>query len=110
MDSILQRRKGIRDGINYEYDLIAVNRTVIVVVEVKTTLRIRDVNEFRSKLKKARIFMPEYENMKVYGAVAFITAEGSSERMAENQGMFVIRATGSSASIINQKSFIPKEF
>ncbi len=30
--------------------------------------------------------MPEYADKKIYGGVAFITAEGSSDRMAEKLG------------------------
>jgi len=42
--------------------------------------------------------------------MAFITADGSSDRMAEKQGFFVIRATGSSSSIVNEPGFQPKAF
>lgn len=110
VDSIIQRRKGHRNGKNFEFDLIAINETEMVIVEVKTTLRPQDVTEFHEKLWKAKVFMPEYKNMTVYGAVAFITAEGKSDTMSETQGFFVIRATGSSASIINQDDFRPKAF
>lgn len=110
VDSIIQRRRGNRNGQNFEFDLIAVNETEMVIVEVKTTLRPQDVTEFHEKLWKAKIFMPEYKNMIVYGAVAFITADGKSDTIAETQGFFVIRATGSNSSIINQDDFKPKAF
>jgi len=54
--------------------------------------------------------MPEYHDKKIYGGVAFIIAEGASDRMAEKQGFFVIRATGNSSSIINQTDFSPRAF
>jgi hypothetical protein len=54
--------------------------------------------------------MPEYHDKIIYGAVAFITAEGASDRMAEKQGFFVIRASGNSSFIINQDDFKPKAF
>ncbi len=110
VDSVLQRRRGHRDGHNYEFDLIAVNTDEIVIVEVKTTLRPDDVKDFLEKLQKAKIFMPEYKSMKAYGGMAFITADAGSETMAEKKGLFVIRATGSSAAIINASQFIPKVF
>lgn len=110
VESIIQRRKGNREGINFEFDLIAINGGEIVIVEVKTTLRPQDVNDFHEKLWKAKIFMPEYKNMIVYGGVAFITAEGASDRMAEKQGFFVIKATGSSAAVVNEENFKPKAF
>lgn len=110
IERTIQRIKGNRDGENYEYDIIAVNGEEIVIVEVKTTLRVDDVDDFHRKVWKAKQYMPEYKSKKVYGGVAFITAEGSSEGMAEKMGFFVIRATGSSATIINSKDFTPKIF
>ena len=110
VERTLQRVKGNHKGENYEFDIIAENSDEIVIVEVKTTLRPQDVTEFHEKLWKTKEYLPKYQNMSVFGALAFITAEGHSDRMAENQGLFVIRATGSSSSIINRKDFKPKIF
>jgi hypothetical protein len=33
-----------------------------------------------------------------------------AETMAENKGLFVIRATGDSAAIVNREEFVPKAF
>jgi Holliday junction resolvase len=106
----MQRVDGNFEGQNFEYDLIAINGTEIVIVEVKTTLRPDDVTVFHEKLWKAKTYLPEYHDKIIYGAMAFITVEGSSHRMAEKQGLFVIRATGSSSSIINRDDFKPKAF
>jgi hypothetical protein len=106
----VQRADGNYQGQNFEYDIIAINGTEIVIVEVKTTLRPDDVTDFHEKLWKAKTYLPEYHDKIIYGAVAFITVEGSSHRMAEKQGFFVIRATGSSSSIVNRENFKPKAF
>lgn len=105
-----QRVKGIYKGKNYEFDIIASNGTEAVVVEVKTTLRPADVQDFHLRLRNAKTYVSELRNKTVYGAMAFLTADGSSDRMAENTGLFVIRATGSSSSIINAENFVPKIF
>ena len=110
VEKTLQRVKGNKDGENFEFDIIAVNSHEIVIVEVKTTLRVDDVDYFHKKVWKAKRYMPEYADKKIYGGVAFITADGASDRMAEKLGFFVIRATGNSSSIINQKDFKPKVF
>jgi len=110
VESIIPRRRGNKDGLNYEFDLIAINGSEMVIVEVKTTLRPQDIDDFHEKLWKAKTFMPEYKDWIIYGAVAFITADGSSDRMAQNQGFFVIRATGNSSSIVNEPDFQPKAF
>ncbi|MCA1915735.1 hypothetical protein [Methanospirillum hungatei] len=105
---IIKRRSGKRDGVDYEFDIIAINGTDIVIVEVKTTLRPEDVRDFIKKLKMAKIWMPEYSDKRVYGAVAFLTEDTGTASMAEKKGLFVMRATGDSASIINSDTFIPK--
>ncbi|MCD4665086.1 MAG: hypothetical protein K8R68_07425 [Bacteroidales bacterium] len=110
VERTIQRIKGNHKGENFEYDIIAVNGSEIVIVEVKTTLRVEDVNHFHEKLWKAKQYMSEYKDKTVYGAVAFLTADGASDRMAEKTGLFVIKATGNSSSIINNKDFKPKAF
>jgi len=110
IDSIIPRRKGNKHGHSYEFDLIAVDDTKIVIVEVKTTLRPGDVKRFMGKLRKAKMLMPEYKDRMIIGAVGFISVEGSADKMADNLGLFVIKATGSSASIINSPDFKPREF
>ncbi len=49
-----------------------------------------------------------YTNRKVYGAVAYIRS-ASSEVYAEKKGLFVIRAVGKNAMLMNAKNFKPKE-
>ncbi len=105
-----QRSKGNYQGENYEYDIIAYNGNEIVIVEVKTTLRPQDVTDFHERLWKVKKYIPDYKEKIVYGAVAFITADSASDRMAEKQGFFVIRATGNSSAIINEPGFKPKPF
>ena len=45
-----------------------------------------------------------------YGATAYLKADEGSAVYAEKQGLFVIRATGSSASIANRQDFRPRAF
>ena len=47
--------------------------------------------------------MPE-----VYGAVAYLQEHSQAAKMAERTGLFVIKATGNSASIVNAEGFRPK--
>ena len=102
--------KGCYKEENWEIDMLASNGEEIVLVEVKTTLNLRDVKDFIYKLKKFTTWKPIYKEKKMYGAVAYLKADQGSARYAEKQGLFVIRATGSSSSIINKKDFKPKIF
>lgn len=103
-----QREKGYYNDRQYEFDIIAKNGKDIVVVEVKTTLRVKHVKEFISNLKVFSKIMPEYANKNIYGAIAYLQADEKSQVYAESQKLFVIRATGNSASIVNAKNFKPK--
>jgi len=105
-----QRVSGNYQGTSYEFDIIAVNGEEIVIVEVKTTLRPSDVKQFMAKLAKAKTWLHEYGDTTIYGAMAFLQADSGSDQMAANKGLFVIRATGSSASIINPPGFRPRVF
>ena len=94
----------------WEFDIIAVNGREIVIVEVKTTLSTKDVKYFLKKLSRVNKYMPEYKDKKVYGAVAYLRKQTGVDVFAEREGLFVIRATGNSASITNKKNFKPKTF
>lgn len=101
------RVKGIHNNRQFEFDIIAENGDDIVVVEVKTTLKPVDIKEFLKELKSFKTLMPRYKDNRVLGAVAFLTEAGDAVQMAQKKGLFVIRATGSSASIINNDDFKP---
>jgi Holliday junction resolvase-like predicted endonuclease len=103
------RLKGKRsDGGNYEFDIIAHNGEEVVVVEVKTTLRPEDVKGFLNKLNHLKTWIPRYAGNRLYGAMAWLTADAGAEAMVENRGLFSIRATGDSASILNAADFQPR--
>ncbi|MCY4643548.1 MAG: hypothetical protein OXB88_02930 [Bacteriovoracales bacterium] len=98
------------DGKEYEYDLIAINGSEVVVVEVKTTLSVKDVDHFIEKLQHFKKVFPEYKDRKIFGAVAYLKANEGAGKNSEKKGLFVIRATGNSASITNSSKFQPKVF
>ena len=110
VDGLARETLKRRGGESYEVDIVAVNGEEIVVVEVKTTLRLRDVRRFRSKLVRFKEWWPEYSDRKVYGAIAFLQASDDVAREAERRGFFVIRAAGDSASIVNAVDFEPRVF
>ena len=98
------------DGRTWEIDILAANGTEVVVVEVKTTLKVRDVDHFLETLRHFHRLMPEYGGKLAYGAMAYLKADEGAAVYTEKQGLFVIRATGSSASITNREGFRPRVF
>ena len=94
----------------WEFDILAVDGREVVVVEVKTTLKVDDVDYFVERLQDFSELMPEYADRRVYGAVAYLKSHESVNVHAARQGLFVIRATGSSATITNDAGFTPRTF
>ena len=94
----------------WEFDIVAINGEEVVVVEVKTTLRVPDVDRFVGRLNEFPELMPEYADRRIYGAVAYLKAYQESDVRGERLGRFVIRATGSSASITDREEFTPRTF
>ena len=93
-----------------EFDIIVANGTEVVSVEVKTTLTPKDVNNFLETLRDFKNYFPRYKSETIYGAVAYLTSENKAHLLAEKEGLFLIRATGDSASLANKKDFKPKAF
>ena len=110
VESTHRRVDGRRNGDHYEFDILAINGEEVVVVEVKTTLRSEDVTRFLGKLARFTEYEPIWKGKKILGAVAYLKTDTFVQTYAERQGLFVIRATGSSASIINRMDFRPKVF
>ena len=105
-----QRCEGVYEGKTQEIDILAINGAEIVAVEVKTTLRPEDIGIFENKLKVLKLWMRQYADKKIYGGVAYIRADAGSAKLAAKRGLFVIRAVGESASIINSPNFKPRSF
>ena len=93
-----------------EFDIVALNGLEFVLVEVKTTLKTGDVKYFLEAMRDAKKYFPSHAEKKAYGGVAFLTCDSKADVYAERQGLFVIKATGDSAKIINQPGFKPKAF
>ena len=98
------------DTQNKEFDIIVLNGKEVVVVEVKTTLTPKKVKYFLESLKDFKKYFPDYKSKTVYGAVAYLRSQAEAHLFSQKQGLFVIRATGDSASIVNKKDFKPKDF
>jgi len=93
-----------------EIDIVAANGKDVVAVEVKTNLKVDDVSIFLDKLNKFKKVFKKYKDNHVYGAIAYLKVDEEADKYAYRQGLFVIKATGNSAIITNDKNFKPKEF
>jgi hypothetical protein len=127
-----QRLKTKRNGEQMEIDILATNKDMfvrcthpddsetqilsgraqgtkhsVIVVEVKTTLKVEDVNDFIiEKLSRFFEFFPKYKGMTLYGAVAGIRIEEESDKYADpsqyaqDKGLFVLTLSGEGMVVI----------
>jgi hypothetical protein len=95
----------------YEIDLLAVNDIYAVVIEIKTTLTIEDVNEHLDRLQKIQELPPRDFNLKgktILGAVAGISIKAEADKYAQKNGLFVLTQKGNLLDMLNPVH--PKEW
>ncbi len=105
-----QREEVHKGGETMEIDILLKNTDALIAVEVKTTLRVENVDEhIEKRLKPFKRFFPEYRDRKVYGAVAYIHLEENADRYAYKKGLFVLTfTTGDTVAIQNDERFVPR--
>ena len=107
--------KGLRPDKSEEYqiDMLLLNNTIAVAVEIKTKLTVEDVRDHLERLDKIRINPPhkfDFSGMTVLGAVAGINIEGDADKFAYRKGLFVLKQRGEIVEIANDEQFVPTEW
>ena len=97
-----------RPGGGLEIDLLVVNDTEAVLIEVKSKLNQRDVDEHLERLTKFKQFMPRYRDVNALGAVAAMVVPEEVARYAYRRGLFVLAQSGESVIILNDAQFQPR--
>ena len=106
-----QRVKVRRNGKEMEVDILATNEDSVIPIEVKTTLKVEDVNEYLDRLSHFMEFFERYRGMKLYGAVAGVRIDERADRYAYRNGLFVLTLSGEGTVVIlNDEKFTPKDF
>jgi len=96
-----------RDGDAMEIDLLVVNNVDVVLVEVKSELKVDDVKEHTQRLERFKKLFPQYANFHVMGAVAGMVVAEETARFAYRQGLFVLAQSGDTVVIRNDAGFKP---
>jgi hypothetical protein len=96
-----------RDDDAMEVDLLVVNDTDAVVIEVKSELSVEDVREHLDRLARFKKLFPHYRDFRVMGAVAAMVAPDDAARFAYRQGLFVLGQNGDGVVIRNDAAFRP---
>ena len=94
------------DGL--EIDLLVVNGSEAIAIEVKSKLTQADVDEHLERLDKFKKLLPRYQSLKILGAVAAMVTPSEVARYAYRQGLFVIAQSEDNLVILNDQKFQPK--
>ena len=102
------------DGIaQFEFDSITINGDKVIITEAKNKMTKPKINDFVKKVQKfLSIKDNEFSNKKVYIAIGYLKADNEKLliKYAEGQGLFVIKAVGDSAKLVNSpQTFKPKQ-
>ena len=99
------RGKTIRK--QHEIDGLADGEKVAVVIEAKTILTKEHVTHFLDKLAKFKIAYPDHAHKDVYGALTFIRMDENAHQLAEQHGLFILRASPPNVELANHDGFKP---
>jgi hypothetical protein len=92
-----------------EVDMLLLNGTIAMAVEVKTTMTRGDVDEHKKRMEILRNKPNSlFTNRKLYGAMASIKTSKFARQYAIKQGFFVIELTGDTIKVDMPDDFIPK--
>ncbi len=111
VEEVSLNRKVKKNGqVLMEIDILLANGEYSVLIEVKTTLKVEDVNDHIERLSRFKEYFPRYADTKVIGAVAGIKIAEDADKYAYKKGLFVITQSGDTVKILNNKNFKPKEW
>lgn len=103
---VSQRVKArLDDGRNMEIDVLVINERYVVLVEVKSTLKVQDVDDHLERLGLFKAFFPEYAERQVLGAVAGMVIDEGADRYAYRKGLYVIGQRGETVALLNDAAF-----
>ena len=91
-----------------EIDLFVVNDTDAILIEVKSKLTQKDVDEHIERLGKFKEFMPRFADVKALGAVGGMVVPKEVARYAYLKGFFVLAQSGENIVILNDDKFKPR--
>ncbi|NKQ38004.1 MAG: DUF3782 domain-containing protein [Methanosarcinales archaeon] len=110
VNKIQKRVNALEDGKGIEVDILVVNGEFLILIEAKSTLRKKDVDNHLTRIADFRYFFPEHKDKKLIGAVAGIMMGEEIEEYAYSKGLFVIAQIGDSVKIINNNEFKASEW
>ena len=107
-----QIRRNVRRKGTGEFDIVAANGELVLVIEVKNKLAKRMVDEFINvKLRRFREAFPEYRGYRLLGGIGALVVKDDVGRYAEKAGLYVlIQTSEGGAALLNRDDFTARDF
>ena len=113
MTTVTTRYKTQRGGDTIEIDVLGIANgavNAVVVVEVKSRLKSRDIDQMIKILNRFTDYFPEQNGKKLYGILAFIDASDHVIQEAEKAGLYLARIHDDLFDLLPLSRFLPKDF
>ena len=94
--------KGKGNIVNDEYDFVLLNGNIACIVEVKYKARREDIAKALKKPATFRINFPEYQNHKIFLAIAALSINETLENECRKQGIAVIKQEGDKVIVYDE--------
>lgn len=82
----------------------------VVIVEVKSHLRERDIDQITKLIDNFAYFHPEHQGKKVFCMVAYVDATKEARSELTKMGIMLARINDDEFQLANPEGFIPRDF
>ena len=89
------------NGIQDEFDIVLTNSDLIMIIEVKFKFHCKDVKKVLTKVANFKKLFPQYQNYKIYGAIAGKILSPKTIETAKKMNLFVVAQEGSDLKLLN---------
>jgi hypothetical protein len=96
------------NGDTFEIDYVGFSKDSCYLVEIKSHLDLRSIQQLKSIIKNFRKYKPEYKNKKVYGIITATQFRKETYQKAIREGFYVIIAKDDLAELSVPVDFKPK--
>ena len=113
-DAVSPGGQEIRDSngkVIAEVDIILENSDCIMAVEVKSSVKIKDIEHHSKRLEILREYRKKHKDTrKIYGAIAGAIFGKEEKQATIDAGFYVIEQTGDTMKIDIPENFVPREY
>ncbi len=113
MTTVTTRYKTRRDNETIEIDVLGLANgdiNTVMVVEVKSHFKERDIEQMLRLMDRFTEFFPEHTGKKLYGIMAYIDGSEETRQMALNAGFYVAHIHDEIFDLDTTTPFIPRDF